>query len=207
MSEQETRRRWSVLDQLPTMSNFCCAEEKKMSYLRDSNVLQNTLKVFILKCFSFNLTALRCFWLLFHGNVEHPDFKNNSCWFLPDPNTAPIVFVFRTNSKSKEACWAFKGQPRQPFKTLLSVQSALVPVALASTISKSDTTMWYLWCCHPPWRKASSCSPGGNPLLATDPAHPLHPIPAWTPTQCAILHSCSSFEPMFILELILWLFI
>lgn len=81
-------------------------------------VLQNRLKVFIINCFSFNLTTLRCFWLLFHGNVDHPDFRNNPHWFLPDPNNAPVVFVFCTNSRSKEACWAFEEQPRQPFKTI-----------------------------------------------------------------------------------------
>lgn len=186
MSEQKTCGGWSALDRLLTMSSFCCAQEKKMSCLRDSNVLQNTLKVFILNCFSFNLTTLRCFWLLFHGNEDHPDFMNNPHWFLPDPNTVPIVFVFCTNSRSKEVCWAFEEQPRQPFKTILSVHAVLIPVALVSTISKNGTTM-------PPVMLSLSLEK--SLLLLCRWQSPAHPNPAWTPTQCATLHSCSSFEP------------
>lgn len=208
MSEQKTCRGWSVLDQLLTMSNFYCAQEKKTSCLRDSNVLQNTLKVFILKCFSFNLMTLRCFWLLFHGNVDHPDFRNTPHWFLPDPSSAPIVFVFCTNSRSKEASWAFEEQPRQPFKTILSVHAALILVASVSTISKNGTTMLPVML---------SLSLEKNLLLLSR----CQSSACYRPSTSTASHSClnpytvcnTSFmflfwaKTTFTVELILWLFI
>lgn len=144
-------------------------------------------------------------------------FRNNQQWFLPNPNTAPMVFLFPTNSGSKVAYWAFEEQPRQPFKTISSSHAALIPVALVSTIPEQGTT-----CCDgitylcaqmlslsleksilllSGWQCSACC---------TDLARPPHPIPAWTPhTVCntlSLMFLLFCTKTTFIVELILWWF-
>lgn len=154
------------------------------------------------------------FLLLFHQVWTTLDFRNSQQWLLPNPNTAPMVFVFPTNSGSKVASWAFEEeQPRQPFKTISSSYAALIPVALISTTLEHGTTdatcdaqmlslsLEKSLLLLSRWQSSACCRDLGCPS---------HPIPAWPPhamcSTSSLMFLLFCIKTTFIAELILWWF-